>query len=51
MSLRIIAPDALRTIHTKLQGIAVPNDMERKPRSLEYIKRWKGKIAKITIIT
>lgn len=38
-----IGPDLQRTINAKLQAIAVPHDMERKPRSLEYIKRWKGK--------
>lgn len=38
-----IDADAQRTINAKLQAIAVPRDMERKPRSLEYIKRWKGK--------
>lgn len=38
-----IGADAQRTINAKLQAIAVPHDMERKPRSLEYIKRGKGK--------
>lgn len=37
-----IGPDAQKSINAKLQAIAVPHDMERKPRSLEYIKRWKG---------
>ncbi|XP_074634703.1 uncharacterized protein LOC141893218 [Acropora palmata] len=37
-----IDADAQRTINAKLQAIAVPHDMERKPRSLEYIKRWKA---------
>lgn len=36
-----IGPDAQESINAKLQAIAVPHDMERKPRSLEYIKRWK----------
>ena len=38
-----IGADAQRTINAKLQAIAAPHDMERKPRSLEYIKRGKGK--------
>ena len=37
-----IGPDAQKTINAKLQAIAAPHDMERKPRLLEYIKRWKG---------
>ena len=37
-----IGPDAQKSINAKLQAIAVPRDMEREPRSLEYIKRWKG---------
>lgn len=37
-----IGADAQRTINAKLQAIAVPHDMERKPRSLEYIKRGKA---------
>lgn len=37
-----IGPDAQKSINAKLQAVAVPHDMERKPRSLEYIKRWKG---------
>ena len=37
-----IGPGAQKTINAKLRAVAVPHDVERKPRSLEYIKRWKG---------
>ena len=37
-----INPEKQRTLNEKLAKISVPHDMDRKPRSLEDIKQWKG---------
>lgn len=42
-----IKPEKRKEINAKLCGIKVPHDMDRKPRSLDEIKYWKGKMSKV----
>ena len=40
-----IKPEQQRMLNARIKAVLVPRDMNRKPRSLDNIKQWKGALS------